>query len=219
MIKLVVFDWNGTLFSDVAAATHGANSRMIQLGRSPLTTREYQEAFEMPIAKTYANLGFDPKLIEEKAHELSVAFHLAYEERAKHVRTRRGTRYLLDYLSEQGIAKIIFSNHTAAGIDFQLKRLKIGHYFETVLANEDILGAHFKGKKDRLVAYLQTARLNPREIVIIGDTIEEIEIGKELGLKTVAITGGFCTVKRLRTAKPDVLIHHLRDLIKIIEEA
>ena len=45
--------------------------------------------------------------------------------------------------------------------------------------------------------------------MIVGDTEEEIEIGRELGLVTIAITDGMCSTSRLRSMKPDFLIDTL----------
>lgn len=218
MIKLVVFDWNGTLFSDATAAVHGANARMKLLNLPEISPEQYRDAFEIPAVNTYTNLGVELELLQKHSLELSKAFHKAYETKAKTVRTRTGARELLKYLENQNIAKIIFSNHTIDGINFQLIRLKIANYFDTVLANEDIFVSHHQGKKHRLETYLKNQKYLPSEVIIIGDSPEEATIGKDLGLKTIAITGGFCSTKRLKAAKPDVLVHSLHEIIQIIEE-
>ncbi len=218
MIKIVVFDWNGTLFSDTAALLVGVNARLNYLGHRPITLKTYREIFEIPAVNTYKKLGLDSELLDRTAKEHSKAFHEAYEERAAKVRTRSGARELLDYLSKANISTIILSNHNVKAISFQLERLKLDTYFDTILANTDLWSAHFKGKKDRLFEYLKTASYKPQEVLIIGDTEEETRIGKEIGIHTVGITGGSSSEKRLKAAHPDVLIHKLRDLIDVIGE-
>jgi len=74
------------------------------------------------------------------------------------------------------------------------------------------------GKTARLETYLASSHVQPHEAFIIGDTGEEITIGKQLGLKTVAITGGMYSTKRLKAAKPDVLISSLHDLMDSLED-
>ncbi len=218
MIKLVVFDWNGTLFNDVEAAVVGANAKMKVFGYPPITLRQYREAFEIPSPKTYEHLGVDPKTIQAKALDATKAFHIAYEKEAALVDTRTGCAEVLQYLYKQGIPRIIFSNHTESGIIFQLDRLKLAPYFGAVLANKSIMDSHSVGKKDHLISYLKTLEFKPGEILIIGDTPEEMQIGKELGLKSIGITGGFCTTERLKAAKPDVLVNSLHEIIPAIEE-
>ena len=64
--------------------------------------------------------------------------------------------------------------------------------------------------KRRLVKY------NPKDVFVIGDSPEEIEFGKELGVGTVAITNGYYSEVRLKMAKPDYLVHSLNEFQKII---
>jgi len=56
-------------------------------------------------------------------------------------------------------------------------------------------------------------------VLIVGDSTEEIEIGKRIGIKNVAITGGWVATSRLKNAQPDYLINNLGKLRSIIESA
>lgn len=114
---------------------------------------------------------------------------------------------------------MIYSNHTIVGITAQLKRLKIGHHMDVVLANGTKQGAlHKKGKGQKLNDYVKRHKLKPSEVISVGDTEEEIEIGKHYGYHTVAITGGYNTIARLKKHKPDFLIHNMKELIGIINK-
>ena len=75
-----------------------------------------------------------------------------------------------------------------------------------------------RSKKDKLKAFIKAHNFLPTETLIIGDTIEEIEIGKELGIITIAITQGNTSTPRLKTAKPDYLISDLKQVIDIIKK-
>ena len=219
MIKLVVFDWNGTILSDTKACVVGVNARLKYFNHEPITIKQYQDVFQMPAIKLYEALGIDTAQYEEGSEQRhSQLFHDAYEAASIHVRTRAGTREVLAFLEKAGIKKILLSNHTVSSIETQCKRLKLNSYFETILANDNGWSAYLKGKKDRLVEYLASSKLLPSEVLIIGDSTEEIAIGKDLGLHTVSVSGGFVSSKRLKQAKPDVLIHKLRDLIDVVGE-
>ncbi|MES2971913.1 MAG: HAD family hydrolase [Patescibacteria group bacterium] len=218
MIKLVVFDWNGTLIADLEAATVGCNAKLKIFGHSLITSSQYRQFFEVPTYKMYEQLGVPKNILEAKSREASEAFHAAYEPRVAKVRTRQGARQLLATLEAQGISKILLSNHTTTGIQSQVIRLNLSKFFNRILANADVYSSHLKGKKDRLIDYFQTINFKPSETLIIGDTVEEIAIGQEIGLKTVAITGGFNTKAKLKAAKSDFLIHKLNDLMPILEQ-
>ena len=55
-------------------------------------------------------------------------------------------------------------------------------------------------------------------MIIVGDSIEEIEIGRKFGMKTVAYTQGDYTPYRLKKKKPDFLIDNLKQLKSIIKK-
>ena len=218
MIKLAVFDWNATILADVALTLQATLEEFAILGVPPFSLAHMQETFEIPLSHYYANMGIDPERISQHAQEMQETFHRHYEAGVNRTRTRPGARQLLDTLHARGVKRVILSNHHIRGIKDQLHRLKLDHHFDSVLANDDIHGALHMGKQARLEAYLQTFHIMPGEAFIIGDTAEEVAIGKALGLQTIAITGGMYSVKRLKAAKPDVLISSLHDLIDAIEE-
>lgn len=218
MIKLAVFDWNGTLLADAKACVDGVNKQLEVLNRPPINLKDYQERYDVPHWQFYNTFGIEPEEIKEKSLQIAEAFHAEYEPKAAHARTRSGTRSLLEELATKNITRIVLSNHTIEGIYLHLERLKLTHHFDVVLANENIGMGHFKGKQEKLEIYLETHAVKPSDVLIVGDTIEEIRIGKNLGFKTVAITGGYNSTRRLRAAKPDVLVHSLHEIILAIEE-
>jgi phosphoglycolate phosphatase-like HAD superfamily hydrolase len=73
-------------------------------------------------------------------------------------------------------------------------------------------------KEQKLFGFVKQNKLKPREVVSVGDTEEEIQIGKQYGYHTVAITGGYNTTARLKKQKPDFLIHNMLELKKIVKQ-
>lgn len=218
MIKLAVFDWNGTLLADFAAVHEGCNKMLEVFGHEPASEQAYREAYTIPLQHTFRKLGVSDEIIKQKGPEGLRAFHGWYEPRAAQARTRLGVRKLLADLKKQGIVCVILSNHTVESIYLHLDRLHLTEYFDAVLANEDISGAMHTGKQHRLEAYLKESHITPAEAVIVGDTTEEIHIGRALGLKTVAITGGYHAASKLRAEKPDLIINSLHGIIENMED-
>jgi len=218
MIKFAVFDWNGTILSDVLATVEASNHELASIGRGPITLKQMREAIDMPLSTYFANLGITTEELAKNSEMMALAFHTYYEPRAARAHTRPGTRAALDELHRRGVRRFILSNHTMEGIYLQLERLKLGDHFEAVLANDVLSASYNMGKRDRLAEYLHMNKLAPGEGFIIGDTLEEIAIGRHFGLKTVAISGGHCSRERLAAGKPDVLIGSLHDLINAVEE-
>ena len=67
--------------------------------------------------------------------------------------------------------------------------------------------------------YAEERGARPQDTIIIGNTVEEIEIARSQGLISIAITGGCVSEKRLRARTgPHHIIHSLHELKPILEE-
>ncbi len=219
MITLVVFDWNGTLFDDTQIVLKAMNESEAKiLGIPPLTLERYRETYDAPLHRFYENLGISREIFDAKSAEIAATFHPIYEPLAARARTRPGTKKTLQTLKNSGIPSVILSNHTVEGIYLQLSRLQLEEQFDAVLANGGTEEMHHTSKQHRLERYLEEHSINPSEVIIVGDTVEEIRIGRNLGLRTVSITGGNNSETRLKDAQPDAIIQAVPELIDVMEE-
>lgn len=217
MIKLVAFDWNGTIFADTYAILDSINEVLKSLNLKPVSLTTFQKHFDVPVTKAYLGLGIPQEVIAQQSSKI-IKFHTYYEKRAEKVRTRAYAKSVLEWLLKNKIKSIIFSNHIDEPVKKQLRRLKIEKYFAAVLTNT-ALDASLKGrnKQQKLKEYLKKNNIIPKEVLIIGDTIEEIEIGNQLGAVTVALTHGNCSITRLKVVKPNYLVYSLKGIVNIIK--
>ncbi|MFC1648232.1 HAD family hydrolase [Nanoarchaeota archaeon] len=219
MIKLVVFDWNGTILADARLSWKADDIIFEKFGNGQISFKQFQDTFEIPVNIFYEKNGLSQEKAEANLEEIRETFHNTYEELAKHARTRHGARKLLKWLQKNNIPAVLLSNHTVTGIDHQIKRLKIDNYFAAVLANSTRGDAfHSATKTEKLRKYMETHSYKPEEVMIVGDTVEEYEIGSEMGLKTTLITDGYHSLERLKKCNCDYLINKLPELTKILGE-
>jgi len=54
--------------------------------------------------------------------------------------------------------------------------------------------------------------MEAEECVYVGDTPEDLEMAKAVGMRAIAVLGPFPTEKRLRAAKPEFLLKNLEEL-------
>ena len=220
MIKLVAFDWNGTLLADSRLAAAADGHALTPYTKKPVTLKQMQSHFTIPVINYFISLGLDQKTFKKDYKKINAYFNSYYEARVSGCRTRSGVRDSLNFISENKISTIIYSNHVTNYIITQIERLKIQKYFKTILARGegDQSHMHSRGKEQKLFDYIKQNKFKPNEVISVGDTEEEIEIGKKYGYHTVAITGGFNSTGRLKKHKPDFLIHNMKDLIGIIKK-
>jgi len=99
--------------------------------------------------------------------------------------------------------------------------LKIVQHFEIDRYILQLLGADYHAKKAtkiKLVSdILTTQQLIPSEkIVMVGDTIYDIEGGKENGISTVAVGYGFGKEDDLRNAGADYFVEDVEELFEVL---
>jgi len=219
MIKLVAFDWNGTIIDDVRFALKGENAVMKHYSRKPMSLTFLRSVFTIPVAdywpKTLKGVPF--KIEADNVGNIYMSIFEPLEDKTE---LRQGLKEVLIWLKRNGIKSSIFSNHIIPHINKQLKRFKINNYFDEILARphkDDRSHMHIKQKDRMLASSVHGRKVKAEEVLVIGDTTEEIEIGQKFGYVTVALTGGYQSTARLKAAKPDFLIHNLKDLKKIIQ--
>jgi phosphoglycolate phosphatase len=217
--KFIVWDWNGTLLDDAEITLECVNIILDKVGHPRIDMQIFRDAHAIPLEQFYRKIGFReediPGLIESERH----SFHDSYEPRAETLSLRLGAAEVLGHAHASDVRSVILSNHLTDPIRKQLKRLMIDDYFHEVLAyaSREI---QFKDmtKGERLRRFIGTHGLTNKNAIIIGDTDEEVRIGRALGLGTVAITGGVVSERRLREAGPDHLIHDLKELKPVLQE-
>lgn len=221
MIKLVAFDWNGTLISDTSAVLKAENKALLAIGAKPISLAKFQKHFQIPIMKYWESLGFSKRYIETHFQAIENVFHPNYELNADKVHSRVGVRNVLKWLAKEKILCIIFSNHHIPGIQKHLIRLKIDNFFDSILARENGLDdsqVYKRSKEKKLFEYIKKFKIKPSEVISVGDSEEEIEIAKKYGYHSVAITGGWNSTARLKKHKPDFLIHNMKELTEIVKK-
>ena len=218
--KLAVFDWNGTLIADTRIAWVASNKCLEFFNKPPITFEQQLETFDFPIIHYYKNNGVSVDDVLKYKDESNQIFQDSYDELAANARTRRGTRDLLDWLTGHDVDCIILSNYLTEKIEAHLQRLKIRQYFGHISAHNcdgtSILNT--TNKLERLSDFMVKRGYQPDNTFIIGDSKEEPDIGRHMGITSIGITGGCINEKRLRAAKPDHVIRSLSAVKPLLQE-
>jgi phosphoglycolate phosphatase len=216
--KLIVFDWNGTILADTAASWRASNDCLEFFGRPAITLAQFKETVHFPVIHFYKLNGCDVDDVLARQAEANTLFYTSYRRYADKVRTREGVRGLLNWLENRNYDRTILSNYMKPEIEEQLARLKIDHFFSHVCGNLDGQAVlHKTTKRERLAEFILKRGYEPSHITLIGDSTEEPEIARHLGMKSISLTGGYFSAARLKAAQPDFLVHSLKDVIEILK--
>ena len=186
--KNVVWDWNGTILTDVKVGVNTLNDMLGRRGLPLLSVEDYKEKFGFPVIDFYDRVGFDME--KESFHELSVDFVETYDKYAGEV--------VLSALREDLLQQM-------------LRHFQIDSRFDRACGANDIYAA---GKIERGQQMLQTCPIVPEDTLMVGDTIHDAEVADALGLDCILFAGGHNNEERLQKKAP--VIHRMRELLTCV---
>jgi phosphoglycolate phosphatase-like HAD superfamily hydrolase len=123
-----------------------------------------------------------------------------------------GVRPLLDDLQRRGLTLGVASgNPRAVGLEV-LERADLDHHFSIWGFGDE--AADRRGVVSMAVtraALLLGNHLQPAQVVVVGDSIRDVEAAKAIGARAVALATGLATARELLAARPDHLLLDLTD--------
>lgn len=216
MVKLCIFDMDGTTVNTINSIAHFANNALNKYGLSSIDTEKYKII-----------VGNGAKVLIERAIELTggtkeqfekvlVEYNTTYDNDFMYLtEAYEGIIDMLKALKEMGVESIILSNkpHSTA--------LKVSD----ALFGEDLIKRCFGGrdgvplKPDPQAVYeiLELEGVKKEECVYIGDTSTDMKTGKSAGLFTVGVLWGFRGREELESSGADVIISNPAELIDIVK--
>jgi phosphoglycolate phosphatase len=203
MIKNFIFDWSGVVKDCVEEQIVISNKILKHFGAKEISMAELKEEWCQPYMNFYKK--YIPNITME---EQSIAFKKANSESPK-AKSYPGIPELIKKIKESGAKVFVVSSDYAETILPEVKDFGLEDIFDDV-----VFGVY--DKEDEVRQIVTKNSLNKDDTIFIGDSNHEIEVGKKLGIKTVAVTWGFNSENKLRSHNPDFIAHNLEELGEII---
>lgn len=222
-MKLVIFDMDQTLVDftsihdkaarDLFKQCFGVDTRLTEIdfaGRS--------------LAENFLELARLKNIPEDKIRQKSEVLLNSYEtsfsknippRASKHVLP--GVKQLLEELLRIGHLVILYTGDSAAIVSQVLKATGLDKYFKF-----SVYGTEAKTRTDMARLAVKRAegltgrKFRGKDVVIIGDSIRDIECGKDINALTIAVATGFHSEEELRKHKPDYLFGNLKDYKQVL---
>jgi len=201
-IKGVLFDWDGTLLDSFQADSSAYLAMFSEMGitwgldqlaqhyspnwydvyRAAGLPEQHWGAADTAWRKHYS--GFRPKLIHG----------------ARKVLNAVGRRYKLALVTSGDRDRVLR----------QLREFRLTKSFHARVCSGDT--EHKKPHPGPLNFALQCIGLKAADCVYVGDSPEDVQMAKSAHVRVIGVLGPFPTEKRLRAAKPDLLLNSIADL-------
>jgi phosphoglycolate phosphatase len=211
MIRLILFDLDGTLVDSSIDIMHALNYAIGPYGMRPLSVEETIGMVGEGITSLIEKL-----LGPERADIMPDVMRRFLEYYSAHLadftRPYPGTRETLEALS--GFRKAVISNKRESLSRRLLDELDLSRFFDTILGS-DSAGEKKPSPRPILFA-LDQFSVPAGEAVIVGDSNYDIEAGRAAGVAVIAVSYGFRAAEDLRAA--DVIIDDIAQLPATIGE-
>ena len=200
--RWIIWDWNGTLLDDTAAALDAFNAQLTARGCRKIALDFYRAHFAFPVKPFYALCGID--LAHEDWDRIAREYHAAYAREPKAL--NREAVAALERVKAAGVRQCVLSALRQDLLEAAIEEAGIRGYFDFVYGTDNLDGA---GKMDRaheLMAQLygrgRASRPATSDIVVIGDALHDREVADALGVRCVLCAQGGHCAERLRAVAP-----------------
>ena len=216
MIKLCIFDLDGTVLDTVASIAYFCNSVLEKHGIAPFTVAEYNYLAGGGSAdllhKALAARGMDTPELHKQLFDEYVPL---YQNNVSYKTTIfEGLKEELDLLKESGMLLAIVSNKIDAQAQRVVKETYGEGYFDYVTGQKP--GGPVKPDITEVVAVMKKYGVTPEECMYFGDTSTDMITGKRAGLFTVGVLWGFRGRDELVTNGADVLLEKPSELSALV---
>ncbi|MBI5624655.1 MAG: HAD hydrolase-like protein [Elusimicrobia bacterium] len=200
-VRLVLWDFNGTLLDDAVLCVDCLNATRVRRGMPEVPLQYYLDHFGFPVVDFYKKAGFtfETETFTAVAQEWNDLYH---QRLWTDVRLHEGTLSVLESMAGLGLRQGILSAYHHVMLTKALAHFKVSVPLDPVLGLDDF---HADGKEDLGRSWLESSGLDREGIILIGDTLHDRDVAAAMGIRCALICKGHQASSRLRGAGVPVL--------------
>jgi phosphoglycolate phosphatase-like HAD superfamily hydrolase len=186
MTKHIIWDWNGTLFHDIDAVVGATNEVFKAYELAPMTADGFRAVYTRPIWVAYEHFLGRP-LRDGEWELLDTGYHERYHELMTACDLDVGALAALRDWQAAGGSQSLLSMWWHDRLVPTVHGFEIDTYFDRV---DGLRGAGGGPKADHMAAHLQALGVDPAEVLVIGDSVDDADAAQAVGARVVVYTGG-----------------------------
>ena len=183
--KHIIWDWNGTLINDLRLCCEIMNGLLTRRDLDPISVERYREVFTFPVREYYKKVGHD--VSDENWEIISYEFMNEYEERKKECGLFDDVHKVLEKIDSIGIKQSVLSAYSQHSLEEIIDHFKLTNFFVRLIGLDNIYAA---GKLDNGIKWMKELGHDEGEVLLIGDTVHDYEVAREIGADCLLIAEG-----------------------------
>ena len=195
MIKLILFDLDGTLIDSLEDLAEAVNHALGLRGLPLHSVAEYRRMVGHGVrnlVKQALPEGADDALVDSALSDFK-AYYQAHID--VHTRPYPGIPELLTDLQARGVQLAVASNKFQEGTEYLIQRFFPGNRFVAILGNRP--GAPLKPDPEIVQEVLRKADVQPADALLVGDSPTDMKTAANGGIESIAVTWGYRTTEDL----------------------
>lgn len=204
--KLIIFDFDGVLADTFDIFIASINNIFRKVGRREIKKNEIGKLKDLSIRDMFKYLEINPleilifanKVKQQMAEPINkIKIDSELKDKIKQVKNSHIEMGIITSNSKENVERFLNKNN-----------LQI---FDFILGNISAFNKHKSINK-----LVKKKKLNPEEVIMIGDEVRDVEAAKKSGIKIAAVTWGYDSEKLLMASSPNFIARKPEDLLKII---
>jgi len=208
-IDTILFDMDGTLIDTNELIYESFNYTLKKFGYD-FTKEEIMDFNGPPLIESFKKVN--EKNFKEMVDVYREHNHLHHD---KYVKIFPNVIETLTALQDKGIKLGVVSTKMRQGVELGLSSTNIKDYFESIITFDDVHYA--KPHPEPVLKGMSELNSEPKGTLMVGDNYQDIESGKNAGVKTAAVAWSAKGVEFLRQFNPTYILEDMKDILKIIE--
>lgn len=210
MIKLIIFDLDGTLIDAYGAIEESLNFVLKNLGYKKASL--YQVKVNVGLGdKNFVSRFVDRKDVT-KALELYRGHH--HDALLCYSRVKPTVRKTLSALRRKGIKLAVASNRPTKFSHILLKHLDLERYFDVIACADK--KHELKPEPYLLLKVIRKMKVAKDEVLYVGDMCFDVQAANNAQVRGVAVLGGSNSRSELAKCKPDKIISRIEQILHFI---
>ena len=207
----IVFDFDGTLADTRRGILATAQETLRRMGLPPADETAMAATIGLPLIENFTRgVGMS----EEEARRAVAIYREIFEEVAVPVIDLfPGVEETLRTLAERGIPMAVASSRGQHSLEMLMQKTGLAAFIPLTCLFGVETAARPKPAPDLMYVILGRLGVKPEETLVVGDTTFDIEMGRNAGCHTCAVSYGNQSADTLAGAYPDYIIDDLRKLL------